>query len=87
MKGRPDDLFWLALSLVAMVIVLIAAKRLLSADPPKRLRWLPILAGLALMIPAGCAHHPPTAPTTAPFDHDLGAGWDDWLQTPGESVA
>lgn len=79
MPRSRDELFWLALAIVAALVLMVAANRLLRPPKPRRGRWLPLVLGLTLLVPAACAHRPPQSPDLPPHH---GAGWDDEPKTP-----
>lgn len=69
MPRNWSDLFWVSLTLVAGLVIVFAARNLFARPhKPRSVRWLPVIAGLALMLPGACAHvpAPPTAPTPEP---------------------
>lgn len=75
MPRNWDDLFWAALALVAGLVVVMAAKSLFrDHNRPRRARWLPVAAGLLLMLPGACAHVPAPVQAASPA---CGTGWTD----------
>ena len=85
-----EDLFWACLMIVAGAVVVFAARGLFCGPKPRRARWLPVIAGLVLMVPA-CSERPLprfTTPTGSgwssphmPIDHYPPTGRDDLQRT------